>query len=113
MFPVELERDVFRSENGEFAWTRTQAIAVIEVLPRHNIAILGGELWWVKDDGQIRISLPQLQGPPALYVWSTDRQPGDLWVAFVERGVSEASASVQWEPKPADIAPDFDRANSL
>jgi hypothetical protein len=107
MFPVELERDAFRSQNGEVGWTRPQAIVAIEVLRRHDMAILGGELWWVKEDGLIRTSLPQRQGPPALYVWSNDRQPCELWTQFVERGVSEALAIVQREPKPEDIPTDL------
>jgi hypothetical protein len=104
---MELERDAFRSQNGEFGWTRAHAILAIEVLHRHDMAILGGEVWWVKEDGLIRTSLPQRQGPPALYIWSNDRQPGELWTRFVERGASEAFAHVQRKPKPEDIPPDL------
>lgn len=105
MFPVELERDAFRSQNGEFGWTRGQAIVAIEKLRSHDMAILGGELWWVKEAGLIRTSLPRRQGSPALYVWSNDRQPDELWAQFVERGASEALAHVQRDPKPEDMPP--------
>jgi hypothetical protein len=107
MFPVELERNAFRSQNGEFGWTRAEAIVAIEALCRHDMAILGGELWWVNEEGSIQTSLPQRLRPPALYVWSNDRQPGELWAQFVERGASEAFAHIQREPKPEDIPPDL------
>lgn len=50
MFPLELECDAFRTANGEFGWTREQVPLVVEVLRSHGMGILGGELWWVRDE---------------------------------------------------------------
>jgi hypothetical protein len=61
MLPVELERDAFRTPNREFGWTRAQATIAIDALCRHGLAILGGELWYVKD-GTVQPSVPEHQG---------------------------------------------------
>jgi len=50
MFPPELERDAFRADHGEFGWTRAQIPLVVDVLRSHGMGILGGELWWVRDE---------------------------------------------------------------
>lgn len=50
MFPTELERHNFRADNGEFGWTRAQIPQVVHILPSEKQAILGEELWWVRDD---------------------------------------------------------------
>jgi hypothetical protein len=49
MFPPELLRDAFPADNGEFGWTRAQIPEVVNILRSYEMAILGGELWWVKD----------------------------------------------------------------
>ena len=105
MFPAELEQDAFRFR-GEFGWTREQAIAAIGILRHHHLAILGGELWYVRD-GAVQPSVPQREGPNALYVWSTDKQTGGIWVNFVQRGASEALSAVQRYPEPEDIPDDL------
>jgi hypothetical protein len=105
MFPADLERDAFRS-GDEFGWTREQAIAAIEVLRRHDLAILGGELWYV-EDGLIQPSVPQRQGPNALHVWDTERQPGEIWANFVQRGAYDALTRVESWPEPESVPPDL------
>jgi hypothetical protein len=108
MFPTELERAAFRASNGEFAWTRAQIPAVVDVLRSNGIGILGGELWWVRDgftgwDGLI----PQRNGSPALYTWETKHEPGELWPDFIERGASDALVAVKRWPMADDLPPDL------
>jgi hypothetical protein len=52
MFPLELEANAFRA-GDEFGWTRAQIPLVINVLRSERLGILGGELWWVNDTGEI------------------------------------------------------------
>lgn len=107
MFPPELEREAFRSGN-EFGWTRAQIPVVVEVLRSQGMAILGGELWYVREchDGfkELYSSIPQREDIPShywgLYVWATDRRPGDGWQDFVERGALEALSAVARWPEP-------------
>jgi hypothetical protein len=106
MFPPELERVAFRTDNGEFAWTRTQIPQVVEALRSQGMAILGGELWWLRDESTSWYALiPQRHGPPAVYTWASDRLPAESWPDFVERGASDALARVELWPTDLDLPP--------
>jgi hypothetical protein len=108
MFPTELERNAFRASNGEFGWTRAQIPVVVDVLRSHGIGILGGELWWARDDFTDLVGLiPQRNGSPGVYVWETKRQPGEPWPHFSERGASDSLAAVERWPMPSDLPPDL------
>jgi hypothetical protein len=108
MFPIELERDAFRTDNGEFGWTRAQISGVVEALSAQGIAILGGELWWVRDGTAVwEGCVPQRDGPPSVYAWVTERRFGEPWQDFVARGVSDALAAVVRWPQSADLPPDL------
>jgi hypothetical protein len=105
LFPPELERAAFRTENGEFGWTREQIPHVVEVLRSQGMAILGGELWWRDELTSWHGLIPQRHGPPAVYVWAADRLPAELWSDFVERGASDALAHVERWPAELDLPP--------
>ena len=107
MFPPSIEREAFRASNGEFGWTRAQIPTVVDVLRSNGIAILGGELWWVREESKDWDLIPQRQGPPAVYVWETKREPEEAWSHFLERGVSDALAAVERWPTPGDLPPDL------
>jgi hypothetical protein len=108
MFPAELEGVAFRANNGEFAWTRYLIPEVVDTLRRHEVGILGGELWWVPDDSKDWVGvIPQRNGPPGVYVWETKRQSGELWTQFVERSASETLSAVGQWPSPEDLPPDL------
>jgi len=71
------------------------------------MGILGGELWWVREDSADWFgAIPQRDGPPGVYVWTTEYKSGEPWVNFIERGVSEALAAVERWPTPSDLPPD-------
>jgi hypothetical protein len=103
MFPPELERDAFRAENGEFGWTEAQIQLVVDVLRSHEMAILGGELWWVQEGSTRWDLIPQRQGQRAVYTWATDRLATESWSDFVERGASEALAHARRWPTALDL----------
>ncbi|MGA9882539.1 MAG: hypothetical protein WBQ34_02345 [Candidatus Acidiferrales bacterium] len=103
-FLPELERSAYRAGNGEFGWTREQTPQVIGILRAHAMAILGGELWYVKD-GRITPSVPQREGPSALYCWSTERDGGESWPSFVEHGATDALAAAERWPEPGELPP--------
>jgi hypothetical protein len=101
MLPPELTQNAFRAR-GEFGWSREQIPRVVEILRSHEMAILGGELWYVRD-GDVYGSVPQRDGVPGLYTWTTDRRSGESWKHFVERGGSDALAAVERWPEPQDL----------
>jgi hypothetical protein len=49
MFPPDLERNAFKADDGEFGWNQEQIPGVVDILRSNGMAILGGELWWIRD----------------------------------------------------------------
>jgi hypothetical protein len=108
MFPPELERDAFRTDNGEYGWTRAQIPQVVNILRSLEMAILGGELWWVKDGSTGWDLIPQRDGRRGVYTWAGDRLPGESWPDFVERGAADALAHVERWPTDLDLPPNLE-----
>ncbi len=72
------------------------------------MAILGGELWWVRDGSKDWVgAIPQRHGPPSVYVWESKCEPGEPWSNFVECGASGALTAVDRYPTPSDVPPDL------
>jgi hypothetical protein len=107
MLPPQLEQTAFRSSNGEFGWTRQQISSVVHFLSDRGLAILGGELWWVRDDGGTFGLIPQRVGAPALYAWETQRLPGESWQQFVERSAADSLSAVGRWPAVEDLPTDM------
>jgi len=108
MFSDHLERNAFRAGNGEYGWAREQIPEVVETLARQQYAILGGELWWVRDGAADWVGLiPQRKGPDAVYSWVTDRLPTESWADLVHRAALEALAAVQMWPEASDLPVDL------
>jgi hypothetical protein len=108
MFSPELERNAFLANNSEFGWTRAQIPMVVNVLRSQKMAILGGELWWVRNGSEDWVgTIPQRHGPPGVYVWESNREPGEPWPHFVERSASGALAAMDRFPAPGDVPPDL------
>jgi hypothetical protein len=94
--PESRTEQAFRATNGEFAWTRAQALEVVPILAGRDVAILGGELWWVLGPaGDWSGMIPQENGPDAVYAWETHRLPDESWLSFVQRCASETLAAVK------------------
>jgi len=107
MFPPELEANAFRTENGEFGWTRTQVPLVVDVLRSQGLAILGGELWWVREGVAGWDLIPQRNGPSAVYSWETESLSGEPWVSFVERSAANTLAAMAIWPTHEDLPPNL------
>lgn len=90
----------FLSPNGEYGWTREQALKMIVILETQSRAILGGELWLVhKGSSTWRGTIPQREGPNAIYTWETMRNLNEDWAAFVNRCAVESKAAVERWPE--------------
>ncbi len=103
LFPQELEDSAFRSADGEYAWQRVDALAAVRALADTGRAVLGGELWLVRD-GEVWGVVPQHSGPPAVYAWETERRANEAWSAYVARACVEALAAIQALPGEAEVA---------
>jgi hypothetical protein len=109
MFPPELEREAFRTATGELGWTREHISLVVDVIRSHGMGILGGELWWIHGQPPLwDLHIPQLVGPPAIYVWAADRLPSESWLDYVERGAADALDHVEKWPNALELPPGFE-----
>ena len=89
-FPSELADGAFLAGN-EAAWRLAAAAQVVEWLGLHGYAVLGTELWVIRD-GAIH-SLPIGQSTmPEVYGNVVNRQADEPWTTFVNRAASETVA---------------------
>jgi hypothetical protein len=85
-FPSELAEAAFWS--NEPAWEPHLAALVVEWLGLHQYAVLGTELWVIRD-GLIN-TLPIGQtGMPEVHGNTVNRRANEPWAAFVSRAASE------------------------
>src|SRR5688572_2181041 len=88
VLPVRLRESAYRADNGELAWSREDAVKVIQWAHDHSVVILGGEIW-----------LPTIPGPtipsPHIYQWTVDLADGERWEDFVRRSAVESRAYVE------------------
>jgi hypothetical protein len=101
-FPRDLDDAAFRSENGEYAWQRSEALAAVRVLADSGRAVLGGELWFI-GSGEVWVALPQPSGPAAVFCWATERRPDESWSTYVARSRGEALSAIQALPGEAGV----------
>jgi hypothetical protein len=106
MFPLKLE-PAFRATNGEFGWTREQVPLVVDILRRRGLAILGGELWWVRDGVPGWDLIPRRSGGFAVYPWETSRSSAEPWSDFVERCASETLVAIERWPVSDELPVDM------
>jgi len=107
MFPEELKNAAFRAVNGEYGWTRSQVPPVVEILRGKQLAILGGELWWVLEGNSWNGVIPQRSGPDTVYTWETKRRRKERWSGFVARCASDTLVAVNRWPPPEDLPVDL------
>ncbi|HZZ14406.1 MAG TPA: hypothetical protein VFE08_00420 [Candidatus Sulfotelmatobacter sp.] len=85
-FPSELAKAAFwRSEP---AWEPDIAAQVVEWLGLHQYAVLGTELWIIRD-GLINTLPIGQSGRPEVFGNTVSRRGNEPWAAFVSRGASE------------------------
>ena len=108
MLPVHLEEPAFRMPNGEVAWRRRDVPRVVASLRYQGLAVLGGEVWWIPQGASSWTgSIPQNEGPDAVYSWETKRQRGEEWTSFVNRCAGETSAAVEELPRSGEVSPNL------
>jgi hypothetical protein len=107
MFPPDLESNAYRADNGEFGWTRRQIPLVVDILRGRGLAILGGELWWVREKIAGCDLIPQRSGAKAVYPWETARMSAEPWPNFVQRCATDTLAAVERWPAPEDLPPNL------
>jgi hypothetical protein len=76
----------------EIAWKQDDCAEAIDWLRRNEYAVLGIELWLIKD-GSIWTAIPTESGP-AIYVTSCDPFKGEKWTEYVERSAREAANAI-------------------
>jgi hypothetical protein len=104
VIPKRLESEAFRAPNGEFAWTRNQARELVPILAAHQTAVLGGELWWVAGNPpDLSATIPQAEGPSAVYAWETRRQADERWLQFVDRCAVETLSAIMELPREGEL----------
>jgi hypothetical protein len=102
-FPPELEVAAFRLPNGEYAWQRSEALDAVRGLAGARYAVLGGELWLIRDE-KVWAVLPQQSGPPAVCAWETERRLEEPWPTYVSRASDEAQAAIRTLPREGEVA---------
>jgi hypothetical protein len=101
-FPQEFARAAFRASNGEAAWSPSIAASVSTWLGAHGFAVLGTELWVIRQDGTI-CSLPLgSSGRPEVHGNTVNREKSETWDAFTCRAAAETSKYLQ-SFNPAEI----------
>jgi hypothetical protein len=104
-FPSELADAAFVASN-EAAWQPTLAAASVKWFGAHGYAVLGTELWLLKD-GSIQ-SLPiGLSGTREVYGNTVNRESDEAWGSFVARAAAKTVAYLQ-AFNPADIVEEGD-----
>lgn len=99
-FPSELRVAALRT-GDEVAWPPILAAAAVEWLGTNGYAVLGTELWLLKD-GPIQ-SLPVgLSGTREVHGNTVNRGNEEPWSSFVARAVAETRTYLQ-AFKPSDI----------
>ncbi len=88
-FPSELAEAAFWS--SEPAWDPRVAAQVVEWLGLHLYAVLGTELWIIRDGLVNALSIGQ-SGMPEVHGNTVARWANEPWAAFVSRAASETVA---------------------
>ena len=86
-FPDEFKQDVF-TLGTEAAWPTGRAIQVVDWLRKNGFAVLGTELWLIREDGvQPGIFV---NGIAEIHGNDESRMPNEPWDVYVSRSGMEA-----------------------
>ena len=84
----------------EVAWEQKECLTAIEWLSENGYAVLGFELWLIRDGGMS--TAISTESGTAIYVSSCDPTKGEAWEEYVKRSARETTdhiAAFRW---PAD-----------
>jgi hypothetical protein len=96
--PEELRLRAFVAGPGDYAWDREDSIAVAITLADVGIAVTGGEVWAVEEDGTIWGDVPQLAGPGATASWSVQpvwNPKTESWDQFCHRAAEYCVSMIE------------------
>jgi hypothetical protein len=99
-FPPELEVLAFKA-GEEVAWPVSVSASAVEWFGRHGYAVLGTELWLLKDGAKQSLPIGP-SGMREVYGNTVNRKSKEAWSTFVARAAAETGAYLQ-EFNPSDI----------
>jgi hypothetical protein len=129
--PAEWVAKAFRAYNGELAWVRSDVIEVSGILAAAGLAILGGEAWLVRYEGEDWSTvLPQTDASPragygsnwygifpaapgqlpGVYAWDFRErwQPAsETWEQFCGRAAAHTISVIMRLHPEEDVPPDL------
>lgn len=86
LLPPDLRRAAYRASNGEFAWSRANALAVSQLLRNKGYSVFGVDIW-----------LPTRPGPtiptPFVYDWTLS---ADVRSAHCQKSADEFIRNFRW-----------------
>lgn len=89
ILPADLITRAFSASNGELAWRRDDAIRAAQLIASSGLAILGGEVWLIGENGKWQGLIPERAGGPAgVWTWVPDpsgRRDDETWEDFCRR----------------------------
>lgn len=92
--PPDILAKAYRSPGaGELAWRRGDLPSAMEALVKSGFAILGGELWLVRDPKENWTGLIPSRDGKVPFVWGWDtgsRMEGESWSGYCERTLEES-----------------------
>ena len=95
VLPERFRQSGYVTANKECAWSRQDAIDLIDYLTARGVVVDGIEVWLPTDPGP---TIPA----PFIYTWGTDITPGESIEAFVARANSDARdfvATFAWDDR--------------
>jgi hypothetical protein len=102
LLPDDLRAAAYESKGGEYAWNKTDALRVIDILSQNGYTILGVDIWLPTDPGP---TIPT----PFVYDW-TLRADQDLPSQEYPRTAEDLVRKFKWDPTDKshnDMAPYF------
>jgi len=100
-FADEIETAALRCA-GQYAWRRADAIRAARALADAALAILGGELWLLRDTEVLGV-LPQRFGPPLVYHWECEQGPSESWPKVAARSCAASVAAIETLPPEEEV----------
>ena len=97
----------FGAGDGAFAWKRDKLPEVLETLATANLAIVGGEIWGIRDF-EIFPAVPTRYGHTRILAWSAaDKTPDTNWPNYVRECARHARQAIQALDAESQVVPAF------
>jgi hypothetical protein len=108
-FSADLLSRAFRASNGELAWTKSDAIQAARELVAGGIAVLGGEVWLIMEQGRWDGLIPQANGTvPGVYTWEprpASWQASETWNDYCVRMCDYTGSVLERLSAETDVVP--------